>query len=153
MNWVLILFENRFLSYLADYLIISILFMLIPLSIAGIYRLLKNPSAKLELIKDEYEKQLEVLRKENDRLRKIIEEKDRLHRKELENVMYRRKMALALHEAVHSGSIRVVCPEHDQEVEILLDGTLVCREGHRIIPAKRPEIKFETPGEEEYESV
>lgn len=151
MNWVLILFENRFLSYLADYLIISILFMIIPLVLAGIYRLLRNPSVKMELLKEEYEKQLEALTKENERLRRILEEKEKLHRKELENAMYRNRMALALHEALHSGSVKVLCPEHDMEVEILLDGTMVCRQGHRIVPVGRPEIKFESG--DEYEGV
>lgn len=132
-------------------LVLVILGMTIPLMLAGIYRLISNPSikARIELIKDEYEKQLEVLRKENDRLRKLIDEKEKLHRKQLEDAMYRSKMALSLSEAISAGAVKVLCPVHDTDVQVLVDGTLVCTEGHRIVVSRRPEIPFETG--EEYE--
>ena len=132
-------------------LVLVILGMTVPLMLAGIYRLMSNPSlkARIELVKDEYEKQLEVLRKENDRLRKLIDEKERLHRKQLEDAMYRNRMALALSEAISAGSIRVICPTHETDVQVLVDGTLVCTEGHRIVVSRRPEIRFEEGDYEE----
>lgn len=137
-------------SQALNILILIILGMMVPMMLAGIYRLISNPSvkAKIELIKDEYERQLEVLRKENDRLRKLIDEKERLHRKQLQDAMYRNKMALSLSEAISTGSVRVICPTHETDVQVLVDGTLICTEGHRIVVSRRPEIKFE---ERDYE--
>lgn len=50
------------------------------------------------------------------------------------------KMARELEKALKARKIAIMCPEHKREVEVLLDGTIICPEGHRIWPPDQEEL-------------
>ncbi len=58
------------------------------------------------------------------------------------------KMAKELEQALKAGKITIMCPEHKREVEVLLDGTIICPEGHRLWPPDRDEGVEDEGGED-----
>ena len=122
--------------------------LLIPLIIAATVRLIRNPSTKA--LREEYERRIEDLKAENKDLRNLLRRKEELYRKELEDVLRKSKMIMGLNAAISRGVVKAICPVHKSDVQILVDGTIICREGHRIWPSESKAVEVE---EYEYEDL
>ncbi len=147
------LIDYFLLRDLAFFLLDIILVFSIPLVLAGTYRLLKRDST--EQIKREYERRIKDLKNEVKELREKIVWMRRQHDAELKNMLKRHRMLIGINRAIEAGSASLICTAHQSEVEVLVDGTLICREGgHKLDTAGREavdHIQTSYEGEEEYE--
>ena len=67
------------------------------------------------------------------------------YNKRLKEYTQYNKLALSVYEALKNGSVKLVCPKHKTDVQILTDGTIICGKGHRLWP---PEDTGEGGGDE-----
>ena len=136
-----------------DLILNIILLLIIPLVIAVIITMFRSGSKEIEELRKRYETQIKTMNDQIHTLREMLELKERQHRDELKRYLKRSKMIVELNNAINAGAVKVICPIHNEDVEILADGTIICRKGHRIWPAKvefkEPEVEVEFPDEDE----
>ena len=133
---------NYFMLRDLGYFILDLLGILaIPLVIAAIYRLVRRDNT--ERIKAMYQERIDALKEEIKELKERMAFKEQQHREELKNLLRSSKMVAALKDTLDKGSIKIRCSEHDTDVEILADGTIICRKGHRIWPEKKEVEEYE----------
>jgi len=112
---------------------VSILFIVV-----AIYRLLSSPD--VDKIKKEYEERIKNLKDQVKELQDTIKLREQQHKEELKSYLRSSKMVIGLKNALDHGVVKVKCPIHDEDVEILADGTIICRKGHRIWPREEEKI-------------
>ncbi|AQQ75450.1 hypothetical protein JdFRA1000001_17c [uncultured archaeal virus] len=136
---------NYFMLRDLGYFILDLLGILaIPLVIAAIYRLIRRDNT--ERIKAMYQERIDALKDQIKELKERMAFKEQQHKEELRDLLRSSKMVAGLKNALDTGLIKIRCSEHDSDVEVLADGTIICREKHRIWPPEKVE-------DEEYEEI
>ena len=125
------LFGNDLFNFMFGFGCVALVYVTIVLCILGIIRLISNPS-KIDLIKKEYEERISAYKDQIKELNERIDLLKKLHKEELEKHIRADKRMRIVYAAIESGAAKLVCPVHNEELEILLDGTMICRKGHQI---------------------
>ena len=123
----------EFLNMLRDISWLFFIWMAIALVVVLIKELLARGS--VEKVRKECEERINDYQKRIKELHMLLESKEKQHREELKEYAGINEMLKKLREALNAGALKLTCPEHpNASVTLLIDGTIICSEGHRLCP-------------------
>ena len=100
----------------------------------GIGRMLTNPEckAKINLLKENYEKQISLKENQIEELAKLVDLTKKRYEEELRQLSTNIEALRTLNDAISENKVILRCAQHPDSNVIMLGGKLRCEEGHFI---------------------
>jgi len=106
---------------------VAILYLLILATAVTVKYLRRNP-------KKQFEEEIRRLREQLKTYQELLEAREKECKARIKEISERAVMLEGLNTAIKSGKVKLKCAQHDADVTVLVDGTIICSEGHRIWP-------------------